>query len=652
MTHTVTLSNGDSVDFPDEMGDDAIAQALKGYPGASDVAIPPPELPGAHGARVLGSNLIGGALNLAGLPGTIGKAIPQLSPEEGGGEGLGGLLQNLPTGADLNAGAKRLGLVDQPNQQPQGTGEQMLAAVGQGVGGTAPLGLLNAPAAIPAALGKAGLQGAFSGAGGELARMLTPSHLSSPASTLAGVLAGQALGGGVFGAAGRTANAMRGVGNPVVQAYDTAGVTPRLAGDVTGNPLLQGLQSTAMRLPFGGRAVRAAQEGAQEFGNAIEDTAAPLGSSRSLQEAGTALQNEGTAWLGNFKADSKKAWDAVDTQIPASTPTPVLNYARTLMAVRNQMPGAPATAKVLQPALSSNLLDSLVSDITKGPLTWQDVKGIRSRIGEKLEDPVSIGPADTSYADLKRIYGALSGDLQSAAAARGPAAQTAFNNASTLTKNGHDFIESTLSNINGDKIAPEQAANRALNSGTAGGTFLQAIRDQMPIAANELAAFKLRDMAAATPGRATADMPTSAMTFSTNLNRLSPEARQALFAGIAPKLSALQTVAEQGKETFARYGNPSGTSGASEHANLFRIPTAIGAGVAGGYEAGGIPGAAIGGGLAAAPAFAGPTLSNLTARESLARYLAAPVGGPGVGASRLYRAAAGGEALQSGERGR
>ena len=34
MTHTVTLPSGESVDFPDEMGDDAVAQALKGYAGA------------------------------------------------------------------------------------------------------------------------------------------------------------------------------------------------------------------------------------------------------------------------------------------------------------------------------------------------------------------------------------------------------------------------------------------------------------------------------------------------------------------------------------------------------------------------------------------------------------------------------------------
>jgi hypothetical protein len=569
----------------------------------------------------------------------------------------------------LNAGAKRLGLVDQPNQQPQGTGEQMLAAVGRGVGGTAPLG---AAGGLPW-LAKAALQGAFSGAGGELAREYTPPRLNSPASTLAGVLAGQALGGGVFGAAGRAANAVRGVGNPIVEAYDTAGVTPRLAGDVTGQPLLQGLQSLAMRAPFGGRAVEAAQQGAQEFGKAIEDTAAPLGSSRSFQEAGTALQNEGKSWLDNFRTDSKTAWNAVDAQIPKTTPVPLPNYAQALADVRTQMPNAPATASKLEPSLSRDLLDSLTTDTRipprntgllnasgqpivlpaqSKPLTWQDVTGIRSQIGERLAEPSTYG-GDTSSIALKRLYGALSGDLQSAAAARGPVAQAAFNNANALTRNGHNFIEGTLSNVlSGDKIRPEQAANLALNSGATGGTLLQSIRDQMPIAADELAAFKLRDMAAATPGRATADMPTSAATFSTELNRLSPEARQVLFAGIEPKLSALQTVAERGKETFARYGNPSGTSGASEHANLFRIPTAIGAGVAGGYEAGGIPGAAIGGGLAAAPAFAGPILSNLTAREMLARYLAAPVGGPGVGASRLYRAAGAGEALQSGEHDR
>jgi hypothetical protein len=247
---------------------------------------------------------------------------------------------------------------------------------------------------------------------------------------------------------------------------------------------------------------------------------------------------------------------------------------------------------------------------------------------------------------LKRLYGALSTDLQSTATRMGPAAQTAFDQASALTRGGHDFIERPLSQIiRGNEISPENAAKAALNSGTAGGTTLQTIRDQMPKAADELAAFKLRNMAAALPGQQTQETPVSAATFSTNLNRLSPEARQALFASIEPKLSALQTVAERGKETFARYGNPSGTGGALQHAALMSAPIAIGEGARTGYEWGGPMGGAIGAAGSTLPFLAGPAAANLTARELLTRYLAAPTGGPGVGASRLYRAAAGGGQL-------
>jgi hypothetical protein len=645
----------------------AAAPNLPGYVANPPAVTAPPELPGMHGARVLGSNLIGGALDLAGTPGNVGNALPQLSPEEGGGEGLAGLLASMPTSAYLRGKAKELGLIDQPNQQPDGTGEQLLAAVGRGVGGTAPLGLFSGPAGVL----KAGLQGGLSSLGGEAAQDLLPTKLQ-PAGTLAGILAGQGVGGALYGAAGRGVNALRGTGNPIVEAYDTAGVTPRLAGDVTGNPLLQGLQSIAMKAPFGGRAVEAAREGAQEFGNAFEDTAASLGSSRSLQEAGTALRKEGQAWLDNFKSDSKTAWNKVDAVIPANTPVPLPNYTAMLNDVRTQMPNAPATASKLEPSLSRDLLDALTTDTRipprntgllnasgqpiiapaqSKPLTWQDVKAIRTQIGEHMEEPQPVG--DTSYVALKRLYGSLSNDLQSAAAGQGSAAQDAFNQASALTSSGHSFIEGTLSKVmQGDKISPEQAANGALNSGNLGGTLLQSIRSQMPTGADELAAAKLRDMVQALPGRQTADMPTSATTFSTSLNQMSPEARQALFGAIEPKLSALQTVAERGKETFARYGNPSGTSGASAHLGLLTAPVAVEEAARLGHETGGLAGALAGGTLAALPYATGPVLSNLTAREGLARYLAAPVGGPGVGASRLFRAAAAGEALQPGERGR
>ncbi len=174
----------------------------------------------------------------------------------------------------------------------------------------------------------------------------------------------------------------------------------------------------------------------------------------------------------------------------------------------------------------------------------------------------------------------------------------------------------------------------------------------MPSAADELAAYKLRDMATATPGRATQESPLSATTFSTQLNQLSSEARTALFGAVEPKVSALQTVAERSKETMARYGNPSGTAGSLAHTALFAAPFTIAEGIRAGHDIGGMPGAIAGGVTGAAPYVAGPIAANLTAREALARYLAAPVGGPGIGQSRLYRAVGGGLALMPGESGR
>ncbi len=162
----------------------------------------------------------------------------------------------------------------------------------------------------------------------------------------------------------------------------------------------------------------------------------------------------------------------------------------------------------------------------------------------------------------------------------------------------------------------------------------------MPEATNQLASYKLRDMAAATPGRATADMPTSATTFSTDLNRLSPEARTALFGNHNPELDALQTVAERGKETYQRYGNPSGTSGMMHWLSQLTAPFAVSGAYQAGSAAAGPTAGLAAGGLAALPYAAGPILGGLTTKEALTRYLAAPVGGPGSGASRAYRGAA------------
>jgi hypothetical protein len=354
---------------------------------------------------------------------------------------------------------------------------------------------------------------------------------------------------------------------PVTEAYERLGMKP-LRADVTGGPITQFVTANVSKLPGAGGLRKQQQSNLNTFANKIEDTAADLGQSDTPQKAGAALQLDGENWLKNFQQDQRAAWNDVDMHVPPSTPVPVTNYASTLTGVRNQMPAAPATATVLQSGLSRDLLNSLIQDTRGGPLDWQSVRGIRTRIGEMLNDKNLIG--DTSYGDLRRIYGSLSTDLDQAVQPLGPGAINAVDRANTLTREGHDFIDNTLSHIVGNRnnpIAPEQAYNAAMSGANAGGTTLQSIRDQLPQGADELAAARLRQMSLATPGaRAGQGVQTSPDTFLTNLNRMSTEARTALY-GSNPTLADLETVAGSMRGIRA-YTNWSGTAPTSHLLDL------------------------------------------------------------------------------------
>lgn len=595
-----------------------------------------PQMSGAwRWPALLGSAAAKGALEGAGAIGDIGDLGQRLFNQ-----GIYNPIRQLITGSPMSATGRAAsesspfdssslvglgqsaGIVNRPDLQPQTPAERYGSAAAEGVGSVAPMAALGG--GLPGAI-QGIAQGAGAGVGGKVASDLAPnSALARATGSILGALgAGKGL-----SAINQGAGAIMGGSTPVLDAYRNLGIQPTLAGDVTGNTTLQMLQAYAAKAPGGASRVHAASDKAlDQWGNALEDTASSLGNSATLQDAGKALQLESNNWLNQFKRASTQAWNNVDLQIPAATPVPVTNYAQTLSAVRNAMPNAPATAGVLQPGLSKSLLDSLISDTKTGPLTWQDIKNIRTRIGEKLEDPAIV--SDTSQADLKRIYGALSQDMQSAAAAQGPNATAAFNGANALTQQGHDFIETTLSKfLRGNQITPEQAATNAFGNSPNGGTMLQTVRDQMPKAADELAAFKLRDMGLANAGQQNATATRlSPGTFVTDAAKLSPQATDALFGAdpaLAQRVQDLATVggSMKGTERFLNTSN-TGTHGAAAH--MMAAPIAAMEGAIRGHELAGIPGAI--GGLAAgavAPFAPSYLAGRLTTSPMLTRAFAAP----------------------------
>jgi hypothetical protein len=112
-----------------------------------------------------------------------------------------------------------------------------------------------------------------------------------------------------------------------------------------------------------------------------------------------------------------------------------------------------------------------------------------------------------------------------------------------------------------ETVTPEQATNNILNGGD---TTMQAVRDQLPGAADTVAAFKLRQAGTAKPSVATQYDDTSTGTFLTNMNRMrqnQPGGYGALYndPAVQRQLEALSTVAGRLRAT-ERHLNTSGTA--------------------------------------------------------------------------------------------
>jgi len=614
---TVTLPDGSTASFPDEMSQDDITSAINSHLNQMQGPWREPALAASSVAQgaLAGAGALGDVEDWGGnklktivydpyihplvnraLTAAFGPYQPDMRPMPPG---------PLSSTSLLNAG-RAVGAVDRPDLTPQNQTEQYIAATGQGVGGSLPylwMGGINPVRAV--------IAGGAGGAAGELGAQMYPEHAD-----LARAVGNLAVGAAVGGAPTATPNETQ-------RAFDRLNITPTPA-DVSGSRWRQMLNRNVADMPMGGAVHRAMSNAVDQWGDALGNTADMLGPATTAQQAGAALQQGSRDWMTQFRANSKQAWDSVDMQIPAGTPTPVTNYAQTLGSVRSAMPAAPATAGVLQPALTRNLLDALMQDVQRGPLDWKTVSGIRTRIGEMLSDPNLVG--DTSVTDLRRIYGALSSDMQQTANASGTNAAAAFGNAARITREGHDYIDNTVSNFLGPRSAPidpEEAYNAAMTNSRSGGTLLQSVRDQMPGAADRLAGYELRRMGEATPGQqaVAGQGPTvSPTTFVTNTNRLSPEATSALFPGVQQQLADLRTTAGAMRQT-AQLANTSGTGRMLSVREMLDVPRNMLIGGYAGHEFFGVPGAVGGAALGAAEPFAPGWIGSRLALRPLKNYI-------------------------------
>lgn len=215
---------------------------------------------------------------------------------------------------------------------------------------------------------------------------------------------------------------------------------------------------------------------ADEVGNAVENVASSFGPTTSYAGMGEALQSGAKKWIDKFERTAGKVYDAIPINPQAASS--LGNTVSKLRDLNTKFASNEKLAALMKNTRLSGYLDALAGKIKDvdtglldsngnaitrqvkegGKLSWEDLKDLRSRIGEEIGDQrFSDG---TLKSELRGLYGALSEDMKATATAQGPKALRAFERANTLYKQGQDRIDGALAKILGDdgKKSAESAA--------------------------------------------------------------------------------------------------------------------------------------------------------------------------------------------------
>jgi hypothetical protein len=375
---------------------------------------------------------------------------------------------------------------------------------------------------------------------------------------VSGGLVGGVLGGALGGVAGAFS---RPKPTPGMTGQDAAAAGQRLGVEVpkfiaTDSLATQRTAQGLRNVPFAGEPiVRATDRFATDLGRAADDVSASLGSGDRINAGATAGASIRDWITGSSKQSVSKFYDAVDQAV---NPRVTADLASTRNVV-GEILGRRQNARIAGDSRAVNEVIEAVQN--SGGLNYQGIKDLRSAIGEKMS--AGILPDGMSGAELKRIYGALTQDLenviQQAGGSRGVG----------LWKRANQYNEAVsrrreeLAKIVGDKTdaSAEQVFDRLLTyAGDKGGANIQRLaqarRVMKPDEWQEVGSAVIQRM-----GRDAQDQ-FSSQRFVTAWGNMSDAGKSVLFANKSHRaaLDDLFTVSAKGANAASRFGNPSGTA--------------------------------------------------------------------------------------------
>ncbi|WP_312321259.1 hypothetical protein [Stenotrophomonas sp.] len=348
--------------------------------------------------------------------------------------------------------------------------------------------------------------------------------------------------------------------------FEALGATPSV-GQASGNQLVQGAENLLAGGPTSAGVMgRFVEQQADDIGGGLARIANDVTPNASAERAGRAVERGVETFNKNVGATRRALYWQADQHIPDTTQTPMRNTVREIIALTTPDPAASATTgSMIQPTIArlrKNIEDDLAAN--GGNLTYGVLRKIRSEIGEQIGDASPLNPP-SDLRELKRLYAALSSDMTDAAKAQGPDAVAAATRANNYTRASADRLDAIQRVV--EKAGGPEKVYLAVMSGTKdGGTTLRSVLQSLPEEGQKaVTGAVLKRMGMATPGAQDATGEAfSAATFLTNWNKVSPEARRALFdrygPGFTKQVDQIARVADNIKSGAKVYANPSGTA--------------------------------------------------------------------------------------------
>ena len=342
---------------------------------------------------------------------------------------------------------------------------------------------------------------------------------------------------------------------PRAEMFEQAGTKPSV-GQATEFNFIQGFENLLSKFPGGQGIFRKFSEKQQEqLGDRVSTGV-------SAETAGRAIEKG----VSGFVTDSKNTWKKLDAELAAKMPKGSSIQPTQTVAALDELTASVAGAEKTTSSLVNPTIAKLKQDLTadiqanNGTLPFEAIRSLRTRVGGMLEDRlVSAVP----QGELKKLYGALSKDMEAAANAAGAGKEFARQNKFYSAR--MQRIEGTLERILGN-TAEETFLKFMPKNADQATTVRNVMRSLGPGERQIVTDAVVNRLGRATPGKQDAGGEVfSPETFLTNWNKLSPGAKQQLFpeASMRKNMDALAGTTENLRGGAKVFANPSGSAGAA-----------------------------------------------------------------------------------------